>query len=211
MAQKVFVDANVLVDRCTRDWLFLIRDESFGGMFQVLCTEDVFAETTRALRRMHPEWPGGKITRLRELLRKGVDVYVEDFPGDLGFPGTDVHDTHVHAAALGSGADILLTFDRGFLDLPDSIKDTLDYEIFSPDDFFVLLDDSAPWHTLEAARKQVEYRNKNQIKKGLCERLEDSQCPNFAARVKGHLATLSGPEGVRKFRETAAAAFNPSN
>lgn len=110
MLQRVFVDANVLASRTCRDWLFLLREEN-DGMYQLHVTPDVLAETVRVMRRNNPRLPGGVVTDLLAKVERCVDEVVADFPPDVPFSGADAGDYHVHAAAVASRADLILTFD----------------------------------------------------------------------------------------------------
>ncbi|MFJ2370243.1 PIN domain-containing protein [Microbacterium sp. NPDC087665] len=199
--QRVFVDANVLASRVQRDWLFLIGGEV--RMFDTYISEDVLAETIRAHRRRHPDADGGEITRLRSRLVNAADHMVDDFPGALTFVGADTHDQHVHAAAAACGAHKLLTCDTGFLGLDDALMDQLPYEPWHPDDFFLLVNDSAPHAVRAVVQEQMRYWLKQDGgTPELAGRLQSAQCPGFASVVRSHLAALSGPGGLRAYERT---------
>jgi len=63
---------------------------------------------------------------------------VEDFVVDGTFTGA-VNDQHVHAAAVACQAEIVLTSDGGFT--APGVVEELPYEVYPPDEFFVLVDD----------------------------------------------------------------------
>lgn len=117
---------------------------------------------------------------------------VEDFIVDGSFPGTDVDDEHVHAAALACEADILLTADTGFA-ATDIDPDSLPYEVYAPDEFFVHIDDTATFHVEAATRKQTDYWRRRKGRAPLGEHLERAGCPAFADRVRRHQSHLSLP------------------
>lgn len=167
-------------------------------MFSLYSTEDVLAETVRALRKKNKFWDGGQITRLRDSIVENLDVMVDDFAGNVSFPGEDLDDTHVHAAAMGCGADMLLTLDTGFLDLPEAVTDELEYEVFAPDDFFILFDDSSPASTLAVLREQISYFNEKKQEPKILHHLRANQCPDFALRIQKHMASLAGNRAVRR-------------
>jgi len=103
-----------------------------------------------------------------------------------------IDDHHVHAATLASRADKLLTSnDRDF---PES--DDLPYEIYTPDELLVLIDDSAPYHVRSVTREQIDYwqkrRDEGDAVKQLDEALRDADCPAFAERVRAHVIALAG-------------------
>lgn len=193
MTQRIFVDANILFSRTLRDWLFLLRLQGENSMFVVMATEDVLAETIYRLRRRYPDWDGGQISRIREALVKNLDELVEEFPIRDDHPGSDRDDIHVHSAAIAADAHMLLTSDSGFLNL-GAAADGLPYEIWSADEFFVLVDDSAPHLVEQVTKKQLRHWNQNPESPGrIVEKLVDSGCPQFADRVTRHLRSLSGP------------------
>jgi len=199
LIQRVFVDANVLYSRTLRDWLFLLRRET-EGMFQVHSTEDVLAEVVYRLRRNNPTMEGGVITNLREKLVSAIDELVGDFDATIEYAGADANDRHVHAAAVASKAHILLTDDNGF-----EGSDEDPYEVFTCDEFFLLVDDSASWMVERVVADQNAYWSKKRSHKSLVQALKDAGCPEFAKRVEGHLRSLSGV-GNRQSRRAEARA-----
>lgn len=201
--QRVFVDANVLASRVQRDWLFMLGAEV--RMFDTYISEDVIAETVRTFRRRKPDADGGQVTRLRASLVASADHMVEDFPGNIDFPGTDRHDQHVHAAASACGAHKLLTCDGGFLGMDDVLMDELPYEPWHPDDFFMLINDSSPLSVRAVVDEQRRYWTNKIGTPQLAEKLQLEQCPQFASVVRGHLAALAGPTAVRAYRQSLGA------
>jgi hypothetical protein len=93
---------------------------------------------------------------------------------------------------------MLVTQDKGFLDLPEEQKDELAYEILSPDEFLILLDDSASQFVSSVTKKQSAYwvksRSENKATGGMSleTALRKSGCPKFAARVRSHIKGLAG-------------------
>lgn len=202
--QRVFVDANVLASRIQRDWLFMLAGEV--RMFDTYITEDVLAETIRAFRRKRPDASGGEVTRLRAGLVRAADHMVDDFPGALTFAGGDKHDQHVHAAATACGAHKLLTCDKGFLAMDDALKDELPYEPWHPDEFFVLINDSAPHVVRAVVQEQRRYWASKGGSPKLADKLESAQCPEFAELVRFHLAALAGPNALEMYQRGRALA-----
>lgn len=192
MIIRVFVDANVLHSRTLRDWLLLLRlRQSVPGMFQLHTTEDVIAEVMVTLRRRHPLIVGRALATVRRHIVESIDEVVEDFdPAAVAYVGEDPNDRHVHAAAVASQADILLTTDQGLLSMAD--LDDLPYEIFTPDDFFVLVDDSSKALVAAVTEEQRRYWARKKHHSGLEDALIKAGCPGFAARVREHLRTQSG-------------------
>lgn len=185
MTSRIFVDANIFLSRTLMDWLFLLRAET-GRMFSLVTSEDVLAEVGYSLRRMRPDAPGRLVVDRRARIVEFIDEVLTDFDGTVPYPGSDPDDRHVHAATLGSGADILLTNDSGLQTSDDAL-----YEVYRADDFFVLIDDGAPVQVMRVTHAQRAYW---QSRKGkpLAAALRDASCPTFAERVQGHLRTLAG-------------------
>lgn len=194
ISTRVFADANVLYSRTLRDWLALLQLRAPGEIYTVYWTEDVLAETIYRLRRRHPDWDGGKITQIRDRIAGTFEGgRVEDFAIDNTFPGKDDNDRHVHAAAVACHADIVLTSDGGFHDV-DRNADSLPYEVYRPDEFFLLVDDCAPHLVREVTKEQTLYWAARQDGKAdLATPLTDAGCPKFAERVRSHQCQLSLP------------------
>ncbi len=161
-------------------------------MFLLCTSEDVIAETLSKLRDNNPRWDGGQITRIRAAIVEVFDELVDDFDGSVAYQGADPDDFHVHAAALAAQAQILLTCDHGLLNQPNA--DELEYEAYHPDDFFVLVNDSAPLNVREASLAQLRYyANKNgERNSGLVDALIAAGSPHFAECVRLHLVDLAG-------------------
>lgn len=186
-SSRVFIDSNVLASRTLRDWLFLIQGQA-PGMYSTYASDDVLAETVRVVRRRNPKMDGDLPARFQAQLRKSLTEVLDNFPGDVPFGGGDIDDHHVHAAALGCGADIVLTSNgRDFGD-----PDALDYEVMPPDEFFVLADDSAPQVIQRVILTQREYWQRRPGSKTLDEALIAAECPQFAERIRARrLSTWS--------------------
>lgn len=200
MVHKVVPDANVWFSRTLRDWVLML--ELHGGPYKTYWTEDILAEALYRLRRKHPQWDGGKITDIRRKITAATEGgCIDDFTVDGTSPWTDPNDQHVHAAALACSAGYLLTADEGFRD-PAVDVDALPYEVYRPDDFLQLIDDSAPEVVRKVIDEQVAYVMKRYGEADLCQALSNAGCPNFAGRVRDHLQTmdLSCPTAARQLR-----------
>lgn len=180
MSHRVFVDANVLYSKTTRDWLFHLRIAN-EGLFQLHCTEDVFAEAVHHLRKNHPRWAGARVAALSASFRTIMDEVLEDFPSTIPFTGTDEGDYHVHAAAVHSRADLLLTNNRTS---DFTAADDESYEVITPDDFFMLVASSAPAGARAALEGQIDHWKSRSSGVTLDEALEAAGCPLFAAKVR---------------------------
>jgi predicted nucleic acid-binding protein len=195
---RVLADANLLYSRTLRDWLFLLKFETTTGMYSVCSTEDILSEVLYSYRRNNPTINGQATSNLRKLLEASIDDFISVFDGSVPNPFLDVNDSHLHAVAVSSSIDILLTCDTGLLSVELATRDVLPYEVMHPDDFFLLIDDSAPHVVKSVTAKQVEYWESRQAganeRRGpsLVEALTRAGCPKFGLRVKGHLKNLAG-------------------
>ncbi len=196
--QRVFLDANILFSKTLRDWFFMLRMETGGNMFTLITSEDALVEAQYSFRKRNPEVSGRAVTSIRKKTAEFCDDVIEDYPGKASGPFLDRYDLHIHSAALASGCHMLITQDKGFLDLPEEQKDELAYEILSPDEFLILLDDSASQFVSSVAKKQSTYwvknRSENKTPGGvrLETALRKSGCPSFATRVRHHMKDLAG-------------------
>ena len=182
---RVLADANVLFSRTLRDWLLMIQLETGAGPYRVYWTEDILAETMYQLRRKNPGWDGATTSTIRDRITAVLEGgRIEDFAVDGTFSG-DPNDQHVHAAAIAGDIDVVLTADRGFFAEGDA--DSLPYEVYLPDEFFVLVDDSVPRVVSEVATRQVEYHVRRSGAVDLCAALRRAGCPEFAERVRRHV------------------------
>ncbi len=190
MGTGVFVDANVRFSRTLRDWLFLLRNQGAGSMFTVYSSEDVIAETIYRIRRDRPTASGELITAIHDRISAQLDCRVTEYAIPAHSPLADEHDFHVHAAAVSCEAGILLTADRGFLDLDQGLIDVLPYEVHSPDSFFVLVDESSPATVRAVTLVQLDYWFSRDGHGDLPARLRAAGCLEFAARVAVHIRDL---------------------
>lgn len=159
-------------------------------MFTVFATEDVIAETLYRLRRNNPKAPGHLITGIHDRIVASLDGRVDDFEIDGSFSGTDQNDAHVHAAAVACGAAILLTADTGFAHMDEEAGDGQPYEVYDPDSFFVLINDSAPAVVRAVISEQLTYWYSKHGEADVPGYLLRSGCPEFAERVAQHIRTL---------------------
>jgi predicted nucleic acid-binding protein len=190
MVSRVLVDANVLFARTLRDWLFLLRNQFEASLFTVAATEDIVAETIYRVRRRYPEAPGRLTRAIHDRIVDQLDERVDDFEVDGSWEGADLDDAHVHAAAVAAGSTIVLTADRGFRDLGQDGSDGLPYEVFRPDEFFVLVDDAGSAGVREVVRQQMDYWYARRGEVDLPDALRRSACPEFARRVAAHVRSL---------------------
>ena len=193
VVHRVFVDSNVLGSKTQYDWLFMLKQEC--AMFAVCTSDDVLDEAHRVWRRKHPNAGGEMRAQRAALFRDNFDEVLAEWTGGAASDLRDVDDTHVHNAARSAEVDILLT--NNVSDFGDPAL--LPYDLYTPDEFFLLIDSNKPADVLAVARRQAIYwhrRNESQStseRVTLADALRKAGCPGFAAAVESHLQTLSGP------------------
>ncbi|MFT3861463.1 PIN domain-containing protein [Micropruina sp.] len=193
MNQVVFVDANVWFSRALRDWIGLLYTTPDAAPFEVKWTEDVLAEVLYHLRRKHPEWAGSRITGIRDRLAATFEVgRVDDFTLGDDYKGGDPFDAHVHAAAVACRSDILLTTNVADFYWDDNESS---YEVMTPDEFLLLVDDSSPELVVEVTVARCHYWFQLNGEANLPSKLRAAGCPGFAERVRLHL--LSNGDRIR--------------
>lgn len=182
----VLLDANILYSRTLRDWIALLQIEA-PGVFSVAWTEDIMVETLYHLRKKHPLWSEKQVGGMRRNLEKAfTGGQITGYQVDPAIKYPDVGDAHVHAAAVHGAVDIVVTANGK--DFPAT--DDLNYEIYPPDDFLVLVDDAAPKAVRAVTEQQLRhYHQRSSGNEGvdLPLRLKNAKAPMFAARVREHL------------------------
>lgn len=193
MTNRVLVDACVLAPKTLRDWLLLLRLQESGSLFSLCYTEDVLAETIKAIRRRYPDLPGTELTKIRDKIVKVMDDRIDAYGHGQGEEAiSDEFDRHLHAAATDGRVHTLVTLDNGFLNLTEDVTDRFDYEISSPDDFFVMVDKADP----ALVKAVLQYQMKHRAKIGHPDfdfggALRNSNCPIFADRITQRLKQLA--------------------
>lgn len=182
----VLLDANILYSKTLRDWIALLQIEA-PSVFSVAWTEDIMVETLYHLRKKHQMWSEQQLGGMRRNLEKAfTGGQITGYQIDPAIKYPDVGDAHVHAAAVHGAVDIVVTANGK--DLPST--DDLNYEIYQPDDFLILVDDAAPKAVRAVTEQQLRhYHRKSSGTEGvdLPLRLKNAKAPMFAARVREHL------------------------
>lgn len=133
---------------------------------------------------------------LREkLFREQFDEVLNNWSGGEAPALLDVDDTHVHNAAVAVNVDILLTNNVDDFGDPDQLP----YDLYTPDQFFMLIAANSPRAVRTVTRLQALYWHKRHktspegAHPSLFEALKKAGCPNFAEIVATHLQVLAGP------------------
>lgn len=194
----VFVDANVLYSKTLRDWTLLLSQQ--GDRFAVVSSQDCIVEALANLREQYPAADGGVIRQIGKSIEGALHDIVDDWPGGEieGMP--DKKDWHVVHAATHAQVKILVT---------DNMKDfapvaaSLCFDLYSPDDLFMLLAANDPPAVETVTLRQVEYwLRKCEVKKAkgeaepkrLAQALRDAGAPKFARVIEETLLKLGGAD-----------------
>jgi predicted nucleic acid-binding protein len=131
MAFIVVYDANVLVGNTQRDLLVRIAQT---GLVQAKWTDQILDEMIAAVQKSRPDIAPEKLARVRTLMIEAVpDCIVSGHePLIAGLHLRDPDDRHVLAAAITSGAQVIVTADKDFT---ASALAPWDIEAKHPDDF----------------------------------------------------------------------------
>ena len=147
-----------------------------------MCLQSTIAN----LRANNPTWDGGNISNVAEKTRSAFpNGQARDYDCTAELP--DPKDAHVHGAAVAGQADILLTMNvRDFL-IDEGAREELPYEIYTPDEFFMLVWHSAPDLVERTAEIVHGYATMRNWEVSADERLIRSKAPEFT-KVIAHLA-----------------------
>lgn len=132
MTFAVVYDANVLYPNTLRDLLIRLAQSS---TVQAKWTNEILDEMVTALSRNRPDIPPARLERLRDLMNGAVrDCLVSGYePLIEGLKLPDSEDRHVLAAAIKSGAQVIVT--RNLRHFPVADLEPWDIEAKSPDAF----------------------------------------------------------------------------
>ncbi len=188
MPSVVFLDANVLYPRTICSWLFLLKKYSGGTLFRLVSSQDSLIEATYHFRKSRPAADGDVISRKYALIVESLDDFMLSFSGDVEYPGKDVDDHHIHAAALSCQAKYLVTDDGGFSEID---PDLLPYEVHTSDSFFVLIAENSPSLVDRVIASQLAYFQDKGKEPRLAESLRAAGCPQFACIIETHLERMA--------------------
>lgn len=197
LEQRVLVDADVLFSRTLRDWVLMLSSAVDARSPFVVCwTEDILAEAVARLRDHRPDLPSGVLETISDRLHEiwcSSQIRGFDAQGE-SFVGRDEGDLHVHSAAVHGRVDLVVTGDRAGLRPGNGCQDSLDlllYEILTPDEFLVLVDQQAGAVVRDCAREQLKHFTACRTAVDLPGSLVKAGAPCFAQRVRRHLTALA--------------------
>lgn len=180
-------DANILYPAPLRDLFIRIAQ---AGLVRAKWTETIHDEWIRNVLKDNPHVSADRLARTRTLMNEAVrDCLVtgyEDLIAPLSLP--DPGDRHVLAAAIQSGADVIVTCNR--TDFPPATLARFNIKAQHPDDFLLHLLGLAPGVICAAVKRQREsLRNPPNTPQELLATLERHGLAQAVARL-GQFADL---------------------
>ncbi|MFB7891960.1 hypothetical protein ACFC1I_07170 [Microbacterium sp. NPDC056044] len=182
MLHRVFVDSDVLAARTAYDWLALLRHRT--GAFQLHSSAGVVADSVRLWAQRDPGRRAAAPRRL-DLLATSLDEVIGPVAPDLDLDAA-VEPRSAEADAAVARANVLVSArGRG-----GATGDPLPFEIYTPDEFLCLVDDTACADVRQVTSEQRARRTRH-APASLADALTAAACPAFAARVGAHLDALA--------------------
>lgn len=182
------LDANVLYPAFLRDLLIRL---SLAGAVAPRWTERIHEEWMRNVLAKHRDANPERLLRTRELMERAVPgALVEGYEhhiGSIRLPDPD--DRHVVAAAIETGADLIVTFN--LRDFPLDVLASFGIVPRHPDPFVLELLDRAPGTVLAAMRAQRAGLNRPPLTSAeYIQRVENAGLPQTAGRLGRSAADL---------------------
>lgn len=181
MAEVVIYDACVLHPAPLRDLLIRL---SRAGLVRARWTDTILDECFRSILRRRPELEV-PLQRTRKLMNAAVPDGLVDGYEDLiaSLELRDPDDRHVLAAAIRSGAQIIVT--TNLSDFPPDALTPYQVEAKHPDDFVVDLVDCAPAVVLAVVAQQAaDLRSPRRSVEELLDVLRSIGLPLAVARLR---------------------------
>jgi hypothetical protein len=148
---QVILDACVLVNAALRDTLLRLAEPPH--LYLPRWSEDIIAETARTLENKLGLSPQQTAHLVQELKTHFEDAWVEGYAALVPAMGNDPKDRHVLAAAVRTGAQMIVTFN--LKDFPAAALEPWHVEAQSPDDFLIHQYHLNPEVVLEKLKQQA--------------------------------------------------------
>lgn len=191
-------DANVLYSRTLRDWICLLANRSGPPLFHLRWTEDILAELVYHLRKKHPHFSDPQIGGVRDrIIAVAEHGRIRGYEIDPDLTYTDKYDAHLHAAAEHGGVEYIITADRKFHDFAVAHDDDLGYEVYTPDDFLMLVHRDSYATVLDVLLDQIKYHGRGGRKFNLVASLAAAGAPKFAAAIREMMHTSDAARAVK--------------
>ncbi|UGT58276.1 PIN domain-containing protein [Nocardia asteroides] len=182
MPFSVFFDTCVLHPAYLSDTLLRMAD---AQMFRPLWSAEVLDELRGSL--IDRDLPADSVDRrIAQMCSAFPDAMVTGYESLVSGMDNDPKDRHVLAAAVRSGAEVLVTFN--IRDFPEHALKAYDLIAITPDEFLLDQLDLYPGLTISTLRVQAAaYRRDPRSVTGLLSILERTGVRVFAAEVRRHL------------------------
>lgn len=181
-------DACVLYPAPLRDLLMRL---ALTDLFRARWPKDVHEEWIRSVLRDRPDLKREQLERTRDLMDENVrDCIVAGYEALIpGLTLPDPDDRHVLAAAIRSGASVIVTYNTA--DFPEGTLKSFGVEAQHPDVFVTHLFDLAPPAVVAAAREQrAAIRNPPLTVDKFLEALAKQQLPETVNRLRQFAALI---------------------
>ena len=146
-------DACVLYPAPLRDFLMHL---ALTGLYRAKWSDDIHEEWIRNVLIQRPDLTRAQLERTRDLMNAhAADCLVTNYQSLIAAVALpDLNDQHVLAAAIRSGADVIVTYNLKHF--PASELNKYGIEAQLPDEFIAHLIDRAPHAVCAAAKRQRE-------------------------------------------------------
>ncbi len=182
MAFPALLDTNVLFSATLTDTLLRLAEE---GAFRPVWSADILAELQAVLVREAGLAPEDAARRIGYMRSAFPNSEVADYQALIGAMTCDAKDRHVLAAAVRSGAQVLVTFNLD--DFPPSSVAGHDISVVSPDAFLLDQLDLYPAKVGHALALQMTEAKRPPLTMGdLLGRLTRAGVPMFADEARRH-------------------------
>ena len=160
-------------------------------LFRARWSNEIHEEWIRSILANRPDITREQLERTRELMNIWVlDCLVagyEDLVPGLQLP--DPNDRHVLAAAIRSGASVIVTYNLS--DFPNDYIKQFGVEAQHPDEFITHLFDLSPGLVCAAAKRQrATLKNPPKSVDEFLDTLSNQQLPETVARLSGYKSLI---------------------
>jgi hypothetical protein len=178
----VVYDACVLYPAPLRSFLMYL---AMTGLYRARWSNDIHEEWMRNVQNDYPDIARPQVERIRDLMNAHIyDSVVTGYESlipSLTLP--DASDRHVLAAAIASGADVIITFN--LKDFPESALKPYGIEATHPDQFILQQFNEAPNIVCAAAKLQrASLKNPPKSVEEFLESLERQGLPQCVSTLR---------------------------
>lgn len=188
---SILPDSNILVSQTLHSWIGLIAAET-RGQWHFYYTEDILTEACYHRRRRFPETNSKQIEDMRDRLTSSVTGFkrISNFTHDYSVDYPDLNDAHVHSAAVHANIGIIISDNKKYFVTLYKNPDDCPYEVYSADEFLLLVAESDPELVDQVTIQQHCYYSRRGQPFSLPKKLQDAGCPTFADYIRKRLQML---------------------